>query len=857
MDNDTRSTETSEPKPHLRCLVVEDAEDDAQLVLHRLRSGFQVTAMRVDTAQTLSAALDSQPWDIVISDYRMPGFNGMEALALVRARDPDLPFILLSGQMGEELAVEAMRAGANDYLTKDHTQRLAPAVQRELRETATRRAHRLAEADLRTNAIRHEATLKSALDGYWLLDSNARFVEVNHAYARMSGYRIDELLTMGISDVEAIESAAETAEHLQRLLRPGYDRFETRHRRKDGAIWDVEISAKSIDDENALTVCFIRDITERNRAIAALRASEAQLRLVTDVAPISIAQHDRDRRYRFVNRAYAQMFGLQPHELIGKHAREVLGEAVYAEAEPYIEAVLAGECGEYDLEVPAGDADPRAMHVSFAPERGASGEVVGYVATVLDISSRKRAEDALLISRQNLQATLDASPDLFFEMGLDGRYYAYHSPRYDLLLAPPDQFLGKRVTEVMPADAAQMVLAALQEANEKQTSTGKQIRLLLTGGPTWFELSVARKATATGEPPRFVLLSRDITARMQNEVADAFLAQAGIDADGEPFFPALARFLATNLEMDYICIDRLEADQLTATTLAVWYDGRFEDNLRYSLADTPCGQVPGQKICLYPASVSTLFPRDAALQELGAESYIGVPLQSHSGKTIGLIAAISRRPLINRTQAEALLTRVAPRAAAELEWLSAEAALVASEARNRAVTETAHDAILTADPAGLIVGWNQGAERIFGHTKSEAMGQPTTLVIAEQDRERHLAAIRRVASGADEYAIGRAAELQGVRKDGSEFPLELSLAKWETHEGWFVTGIIRDISERKRAEEALRASHAVLAKFNALAVGRELRMIELKREINELCARLGVPPRHNVVATPAARAESS
>jgi PAS domain S-box-containing protein len=711
----------------LKCLLVEDSEDDAQLMLHRLRAGFEVSATRVDNAQALTAALDGPPWDIVISDYRMPGFSGIEALALVRGRDSDLPFILVSGQMGEELAVEAMRAGANDYLTKEHLYRLAPAVQRTLQEAATRRTHRLAEAALRANSTRHEAILKSALDGYWLVDSSARIVEVNDAYARMSGYRIDELLSMRIVDLEDSESSADTAEHMQEIQQLGYDRFETRHRRKDGSIYDVEVSAQRIGDDNGLIVGFLRDITERNRAIAALRASEAQLRLVTDVAPISIAQNDRDRRYRFVNRAYAQMFGLQPHELIGKHAREVLGEAVYAEAEPYIEAVLAGECGEYDLEVPAGDAEPRAMHVSFAPELGASGEVVGYVATVLDISSRKRAEQALLASNRHLKATLDASPDLFFEMGLDGRYYDYHSPRHDLLVLPSEQMLGHLVTEVLPAEAAQTVLAALQEAHEQQTSTGKQMQIQLPGGQAWFELSVARKATAAGEPPRFVVLSRDITARKQTEAADAFLAQAGVDANGEPFFQALARFLATSLQMDYICIDRLEGDQLTATTLAVWHDGGFEDNLQYALADTPCGQVPEQTICCYPAGVTTFFPRDAALQELRAESYIGVPLQSHSNIAIGLIAAISRRPLINRAQAEALLTRVAPRAAAELERLSAEA--------------------------------------------------------------------------------------------------------------------------------ALRSSHAVLSKFNALAVGRELRMIELKREINELCAQLGKPLRHQIAVTMPAGAD--
>lgn len=588
----------------LKCLLVEDSEDDAQLMLHQLRAGgYDVHSECVESAEGVTAALDRQAWDIVIADYRMPGFCGIEALTLARARDPDLPFILVSGQMGEEFAVEAMRAGANDYLTKEQLHRLAPAVERGLREAATRRAQRLADAALRS-------------------------------------------------------------------------------------------------------------------ATAALQASEAQLTFVTDHVPVMIAHLDDQRRYKFVNRQYAQRFGLEPADLLGRHTRELLGESIYAQAEPHIGLALSGRKVEYELDTPCVSGSQRTLHAVYAPEFDAVGQVVGFVAALVDISARKRAENALRSSNQNLQATLDASPDLFFEMGLDGRYYSAHSPTTDLLVASPEQIVGKLTTEVLPADAAQTVLAVLQEAHEQQTSTGKQIQLLLPGGLTWFELSAARKAMPAGEPPRFVLLSRDITARVQNDAADGFLAQAGIDPDSEPFFQALARFLATSLQMDYICIDRLENDQLTATTLAVWHDGGFEDNLQYSLADTPCGQVPGQKICLFPARVSMLFPRDAALQELRAESYVGVPLQSHDNITIGLIAAIGRRPLTNRTLAETLLTRVAPRAAAEL--------------------------------------------------------------------------------------------------------------------------------ERLLAEEALRSSNAILSKFNALAVGRELRMVELKREINELCAQLGKPPRHQV-----------
>src|SRR5258708_2413402 len=133
----------------LRVLVVEDLEDDALLLLRELRrGGWQVTHRRVDTADAMTAALDAEPWDIIIADYAMPRFSGPAALALARQRKSELPFILVSGTVGEETAVQAMRAGADDYLFKGNLARLCPAVERELREAEDQRKARRTEHEL-------------------------------------------------------------------------------------------------------------------------------------------------------------------------------------------------------------------------------------------------------------------------------------------------------------------------------------------------------------------------------------------------------------------------------------------------------------------------------------------------------------------------------------------------------------------------------------------------------------------------------------------------------------------------------------------------------------------------------------
>ena len=142
-------------KKRLRVLFVEDSEDDALLMLRELRKGgYDPVSLRVDTFPAMTAALDEHAWDVIISDYRMPQFGGIEALKLMQERGLDLPFILVSGAIGEAIAVEAMKAGANDYLLKGNLTRLAPAVERELRDAEARRQHKWAEAALRESEER-------------------------------------------------------------------------------------------------------------------------------------------------------------------------------------------------------------------------------------------------------------------------------------------------------------------------------------------------------------------------------------------------------------------------------------------------------------------------------------------------------------------------------------------------------------------------------------------------------------------------------------------------------------------------------------------------------------------------------
>ena len=167
----------------LRLLIVEDSEDDALFLLHELRKGgYTVTSERVDTAPAMSAALEKQAWDVVIADYVMPYFSAPDALILLKGKGIDLPFIVVSGKIGEDIAVATMKAGAHDYIMKDNLKRLVPAVERELREAVERQERRRAEESIRRR-LKFEKTVS---------DISSRFVGI---------FDIDNAINASLTDM--------------------------------------------------------------------------------------------------------------------------------------------------------------------------------------------------------------------------------------------------------------------------------------------------------------------------------------------------------------------------------------------------------------------------------------------------------------------------------------------------------------------------------------------------------------------------------------------------------------------------------------------------------------------------------
>ena len=193
----------------------------------------------------------------------------------------------------------------------------APATQVAIAEDITERKKAALEVEGRERDLRN--ILRTALDGFWIIDPDGRLVDVNEAYSEMTGYTREELLRMRMSDLQAAETPEEAAEHIRRIVRTGSDRFESRHRCKDGRILEIEASVTFIERTRSL-VCFFRDITERKRAEEALRHSEERFRALIEKSTDMILVMDAEGRYRFWSQGAVETLGWTAGEMLGRSA---------------------------------------------------------------------------------------------------------------------------------------------------------------------------------------------------------------------------------------------------------------------------------------------------------------------------------------------------------------------------------------------------------------------------------------------------------------------------------------------------------------------------------------------------------
>ena len=296
----------------IRLLIVDDSADDAELLSRELRKGgFEFTFELVEDAAGLSAALAATDWDIIISDHVMPQFNSFAALKLVREKSRDTPFIVISGTVGEEVAVEVMKSGANDYMLKDNLIRLVPAVRRELEEAASRKQRRQAELALRKS----EAHIRLIADNLPVLithlDKDLRFQFVNKTAEEWYCLSAEDVLGKTVGDVIGVKALEKLQGHLDKVTSGERVNFTETLSYPDGKTRNVHVSyVPDISEDGLVRGHFglVVDLTAHKQTEAALVETEAYLFSAVESISEGFILYDPDDRFIMCNEKYKDFY---------------------------------------------------------------------------------------------------------------------------------------------------------------------------------------------------------------------------------------------------------------------------------------------------------------------------------------------------------------------------------------------------------------------------------------------------------------------------------------------------------------------------------------------------------------------
>ena len=383
-------------KPTLRTLIIEDSEDDALLLTRYLQQTYELVHTRVDSAEGLNQALKQSEWDLVLSDHSMPSFDSFAALQIVQQSERDLPFIIVSGAIGEDLAVAAIKAGAHDYLLKSNLKRLIPAIERELQAAQARHTHYQSEQ-------RFRATFEQAAVGIAHVGLDGRWLRVNHKLCVITGYSEEELLTHNRPSITYPDDIPNELDSMQQLLAgdvPSSTK-EIRYARKDGLPLWVNLTwslTRTSTGEPDYFIEVIEDITERKEATERLRLFAR----IFDTINEGVAVTDASNNIMLVNPAFSTITGYSATEAIGKNPRilhsGLMDKMFYDKMWQSIK-----KTGRWQGEITdrRKNGETYVEWLSISTMKDERGEFSHHIAVVSDISERKAAEERMVYIAQH------------------------------------------------------------------------------------------------------------------------------------------------------------------------------------------------------------------------------------------------------------------------------------------------------------------------------------------------------------------------------------------------------------------------------------------------------------------------
>lgn len=399
----------------VKLLILEDLPTDVELAKREISRVLPECEILVTDNETgfVTAVGEFKP-DVVISDYRLPGYDGLTALKYVLKKSPFTPVIILTGSMNEDTAVECMKAGAVDYVIKEHIKRLGPAIQTALkhrlllmeRDEASKKLA-LSEARFR-NIFHTHSAVKLILDPV-----DGTILDANLAAAKFYGWSIDELRSMKISDINTLP-ADEVIGNLNLAINNIKPHFDYQHRKADGTIVDIETFTSMVQfDDKTVLHSIIHDVTEKKRA-------EQRLKLLSHAvrqSPASIVITDPDGKIEYVNHAFTRQFGFTLEELTGK-GPDVFSAGLDAPelTEEMWATIRSGKNWSGQVRNRTKSGDIFWENLMIAPLTSSSGKIEHFVGFSEDISEKVKMFDEIVAAKVRAEKMVKARSDFLAAM---------------------------------------------------------------------------------------------------------------------------------------------------------------------------------------------------------------------------------------------------------------------------------------------------------------------------------------------------------------------------------------------------------------------------------------------------------
>lgn len=466
----------------LKVLSLEDSPQDVEFIRELLiDSGYILIMDCTEKKGEFAEFLRSCEYDVILSDFKLPGFDAFAALKIVNEICPDTPFICVSGTVGEEIAVELLKEGAVDYVLKDRLVRLPSAIQRAINEVKEKRARKIAEAKVKETQVLLQAVIESTKDMEILsVNMYYEYLTFNtfHKEFMKSTYGVD--INIGINQLDCI---ANDEDRLR--TKSNYNRAFTgisfitieEHESKNGQYFEKRYNPiyNEIDEVVGVTV-FSANITEQKLIEKALKEAELHYRSLAENSPDLITRYDRQYRHLYVNPSAIKAGRYSSGEdYLGKTVREVfIPKEGATKWERNIQFVFeTGMSIEFDDSFSSPNSK-RHLNTKFVPERDSNGKILSVLSISRDITERYRIEEALKASEQIFNSFMEYSPIYIFFKDHNGKPIRLSKNFEQLLQTPLEEAIGKSMYELFPSEMAKKMI----EDDFNVIKSGKPIKLI-------------------------------------------------------------------------------------------------------------------------------------------------------------------------------------------------------------------------------------------------------------------------------------------------------------------------------------------------------------------------------------------